>query len=114
MVKETLPAADGRSSRVKRRFDAARPPLGRLRETGILPAQQQQELLALREQINPLQLREEIYQLVEELFSLPNATPGAMKDVFPTLQALQIRSPSLLIRSHYLLREPLTLGNIII
>jgi hypothetical protein len=29
-----------------------------------------------RELLNPLKLREEIYQLVEELFSLPNALPG--------------------------------------
>lgn len=95
VAKETLPAADGRSARVKRRFDAARPPLDRLCETGVLPAHQKQELLALRERINPLQLREEIYQMVEELFSLPNATPGVTEDVYQTLQVLQIRSPSL-------------------
>jgi len=29
-----------------------------------------------KRETNPLKLREEIYQLVEELFSLPNALPG--------------------------------------
>ena len=59
----------------------------------MLPGQKQQELLALREKTNPLELREEIYQLLEELFSLPNAVPGVTEDVFQTLQCLQIRPP---------------------
>jgi len=42
--------------------------------------------VALREKTNPFELREEIYQLVEELFSLPNAVPGVTEDVFQTLQ----------------------------
>jgi hypothetical protein len=94
VAKETCPSGDGQSARVKRQFDRPRPPLDRLCETGVLSEQKQQELLALRETINPLQLREEIYQLVEELFSLPNAVPGVTEDVFQTLQCLQIRPPS--------------------
>jgi hypothetical protein len=70
VAKEVIPAPDGQSNRVKRRFDCARPPLDRLCETGVLSEEKKQELL------NPLKLREEIYQLVEELFSLPNALPG--------------------------------------
>jgi len=94
VAKETCSSGDGQPARVKRRFDRARPPLDRLCETGVLSEQKQQELLTLRETINPLQLREEIYQLVEELFSLPNAVPGVTEDVFQTLQCLQIRPPS--------------------
>jgi len=93
VAKETLPAKEGRPARVRRQFDRARPPLDRLCETGVLPGQKQQELLALREKTNPLELREEIYQLLEELFSLPNAVPGVTEDVFQTLQCLQIRPP---------------------
>ena len=71
VAKETCPGEDGQPARVKRRFDRARPPLDRLCETGVLPEPKQRELLALRETINPLQLREEIYQSVmEELFSV--------------------------------------------
>jgi hypothetical protein len=52
-----------------------------------------------RELLNPLKLREEIYQLVEGLFSLPNALSGVTEDVFQTLQCL---------------KTPLLPGNIII
>lgn len=58
----------------------------------MLSEEKKQELLGLRENINPLQLREEIYQLLEELFSLPNAVPGVTEDVFQTLQCLKISS----------------------
>jgi hypothetical protein len=58
----------------------------------VLSEEKKQELLGLRENINPLQLREEIYQLLEELFSLPNAVPGVTEDVFQTLQCLKISS----------------------
>ena len=93
VAKETIPAQDGQSNRVKRRFDRARPPLDRLCEKGVLSEEKKRELLALRERINPLQLREEIYQLVEELFSLPNAVPGITEDVFQTLQ--HIKTPAI-------------------
>jgi hypothetical protein len=72
VAKETIPAKDGQKARIKRRFDLSRPPLDRLCETWVLSEEKKQELLGLRENINPLQLREEIYQLLEELFSLPN------------------------------------------
>jgi hypothetical protein len=99
VAKDVIPAPDRQSNRVKRRFDCARPPLDRLCETGVLSEEKKRELLALRERTNPLKLREEIYQLVEELFSLPNALPGVTEDVFQTLQCLQ---------------TPLSPGNIII
>jgi hypothetical protein len=92
VAKETIPAKDGQKARIKRRFDISRPPLDRLCETCVLSEEKKQELLGLRENINPLQLREEIYQLLEELFSLPNAVPGVTEDVFQTLQCLKISS----------------------
>jgi len=63
--------------------------LDRLCEKGVLSEEKKQELLRLRDNINPLQLREEIYKLVEELFSLPNAVAGVSEDVFQTLQCIQ-------------------------
>jgi hypothetical protein len=39
----------------------------------------------LRRHTNPRQLREEIYQLIDHIFSLPGAVPGITEDIFQTL-----------------------------
>ena len=51
-----LPAAQGRPTRVKRRYDQARTPFDRLCATNALSQQRQAQLNALREQTNPLSL----------------------------------------------------------
>ena len=71
--------------RLRRRHDLARTPYERLCETKILTPKRQQELGALREQTNPRQLRLEIYQMLDTLFSLPAATDGKTEDVYQTL-----------------------------
>jgi hypothetical protein len=72
--------------RVKRRFDTARTPLDRLCETAVLTPLAQQTWLALRETLNPRQLRHAIYALLDRLFALPCADPdGPSQDVFLTL-----------------------------
>ena len=50
----------------------------------MLP-QHRQQLEALRDRTNPRQLRQEIYDLIDYLFSLPNAGPGVYEDVHLTL-----------------------------
>jgi len=72
----------------------------RLCETGVLSAQQRQDLDTVYRETNPLQLREEIYALIDHLFSLSNAVPGVTENVYELVG---------------LLREErqLTLGNII-
>jgi hypothetical protein len=75
----------GHFVRVKRRFAAAQTPLDRLCATDILDPVQQDSLLTLRDSLNPRQLRREIYQLLDQLFALPNALPGLTQDVFLTL-----------------------------
>jgi hypothetical protein len=82
-----LPPAQGQPSRIKRRFDSARTPFHRLCETDAISEQDKRELQALRDQINPRQLRREIYQLLDDIFLLPAALPGQTEDVYETLFA---------------------------
>ena len=84
---EPLLSAEGHPSRIKRRFDQARTPFHRLCETDAISEQQKQQLRTLRDQVNPRQLRQEIYQLIDHIFLLPGAVPGETEDVYETLSA---------------------------
>jgi hypothetical protein len=79
--KEALPTSDG-GTRIRRRYDCARTPFERLSETGALSTSERQKLEALYEQTNPLRLREEIYDLIDQIFALPNAVPGVTENVY--------------------------------
>jgi len=81
-----LPAR-GQPSRIKRRFDQARTPFDRLCETDAISEQQKEQLRTLRDQTNPRQLRQKIYQLIDQIFLLPGAVPGETEDVYETLFA---------------------------
>jgi hypothetical protein len=81
VAKEVVPTPDG-GTRMRRRYDRARTPCERLCETGALSPSECRKLQTLYEQTNPLQLREEIYDLLDEIFSLPNAVPGVTEDVY--------------------------------
>jgi len=80
---ETRP--DG-TYRVQRRYDVARTPFDRLGTTGVLLPAHQHQLVALRDQTNPRQLRREIQAGLERLWALPKATPGRTEDVHQTLR----------------------------
>jgi hypothetical protein len=75
----------GQPAHVTRRYDQAQTPFERLCAAGILSDAQRQELQALRDHTNPRQLRQEIYALLDHLFSLPGAVPGITEDVHATL-----------------------------
>jgi hypothetical protein len=79
--KQVVTTSDGRT-RIRRRYDRPRTPFERLCQTGVLSSQQQQELEAVHQQTNPLQLREEIYALIDHIFSLPSALPGVTENVY--------------------------------
>lgn len=79
---------DGQPSRVIRRHDQARTPFDRLCATEAILPEHQEQLEALRDQINPRQLRREIYEAIDHLFSLPGAVPGIPEDVHRTLATL--------------------------
>ena len=76
---------EGQPSRIRRRFDKAATPFDRLCATKAIPPEQKDRLDALREQTNPRQLRQEIYDLLDCIATLPCAVPGITEDVRQTL-----------------------------
>jgi hypothetical protein len=76
---------EGQPSRVKRSFDEAATPFDRLCATKAISPERKQQLEALRDQTNPRQLRQEIYELIDQIASLPRAVPGVTEDVRLTL-----------------------------
>jgi hypothetical protein len=83
--KVSIPATDDEPARVQRRYDRPRTPFDRLCETDAISDQQRDQLMALRQSINPRKLRQEIYALRDELFSLPNALAEVTENVHQTL-----------------------------
>ena len=79
------PTPKGQLAKVKRRHDQARTPFDRLCETSAITQQRREQLEILRDQTNPRQLRQEIYHLIDYIFSLPNAIPGQRENVHLTL-----------------------------
>jgi hypothetical protein len=76
---------EGQPTRVRRRHDDARTPFDRLCATDCLLPDHRAALEALRDQINPRLLRQQIYDALEAIFSLPGAAPGVVQDVRQTL-----------------------------
>lgn len=85
LTEKTFVPADGQPSRIKRRFDQARTPFDRLSETNVISEEQKEQLRPLRDRVNPRQLRQEIYDLIDHIFRLPGAVPGETEDVYKTL-----------------------------
>lgn len=82
--KTILPSSNGQR-RVKRRYDKAQTPFDRLSATNALSPKDKQQLERLRLETNPGKLREEIYSMLDQLFSLPNALPNQTENVYETL-----------------------------
>ena len=76
---------DGQPSRTQRRFDKAATPFDRLCATKAILPEWKEQFAALRDQTNPRQLRQEIYDLIDYIASLPGAVPGVTEDVRRTL-----------------------------
>jgi hypothetical protein len=85
LSEKIYPGESGRLTPVQRRYDQARTPLDRLWATTAMSEEQQQRLRTLRQHINPRQLRHEIHDLLDGLFSLPCAVPGTPQNVYDTL-----------------------------
>ena len=85
MVEKTVIREEGRSIRIKRRFDDASTPFDRLCATEAITEEQRNCLHALRDRTNPRQLRNEIDELLDQLFALPCALPGFTENVHDTL-----------------------------
>jgi hypothetical protein len=83
--KEITPAVDGQPAQIKRRHDRPRPPFDRLCETAAIAPERREQVEWLRDQTNPRQLRQELYDRIESILSLPGAVPGRPEDVRLTL-----------------------------
>jgi hypothetical protein len=76
MDKKTfLPTEEG-PVKVKRHYDDAKPPFDRLCATNTLAPAKQEELERLRDKTNPRRLKQEIYDLLDDIFALPCADCG--------------------------------------
>ena len=84
-ITDPWPLVEGQPFRIKRRFDQARTPFHRLCQTDAISEERKGQLRTLRDQVNPRQLRQEIYQLIDHIFLLPGAVPGKTEDVYKTL-----------------------------
>jgi hypothetical protein len=76
---------EGQPARARRRFDQAATPFDRLCKTETISQERKDQLEALRDQTNPRQLRQEIYDLLDYIASLPCSLPGVTEDVHQTL-----------------------------
>jgi hypothetical protein len=85
LTEKTWIREGGQTSGVKRRFDQARTPFDRLCATTAIPQERREQLEALRDQTNPRRLRQEIYDLLDYISSLPRALPGVIEEVRLTL-----------------------------
>jgi hypothetical protein len=75
----------GQPTRIIRRHDTPQTPFDRLCTTGAIAQPQRLRLQNLRDQINPRQLRQQLYDLLDQLFALPAAVPGFTEDVHRTV-----------------------------
>jgi hypothetical protein len=77
---------EGQPSRIQCRYDRSSTPFDRLCATEALNQERREQLERLRDQSNPRQLRQEIYDLMDSISSLPGAVPGVTEDVRLTLR----------------------------
>lgn len=73
------------SQRIKRIYDTPPTPFDRLCKTDALSPERKSQLQTLRDHTNPCSLRQEIQNLLDQLFVLPRATEGETEDVYLTL-----------------------------
>jgi hypothetical protein len=85
LTEKTLIRKDDQFTRVKRRYDQAKMPFDRLCESEAITQEHREHLEALRDRTNPRELRDDIYDLIDQIFSLPNAVPGMSENVHQTL-----------------------------
>lgn len=70
--KETVTDDNGKT-RMRRKYDDAKPPFDRLCATSAISAERREELEHLRDATNPRRLREEIYTLIDRIMDMPGA-----------------------------------------
>ena len=93
VAEKTVVTVDGQRTRTKRRYDDARTPFDRVCAADAISHERRAQLTALRDQTNPRQLLAEIQELIDHIFSLPNAVPGEVQNVYHTLEYKDDRKP---------------------
>jgi len=86
LAEKIVTPIEGCLPHVKRRYDDAKTPFDRLCATDAICDADRTRLQILRNQTNPRKLRQEIYTLIDYIFTLPCALPGAIQDVQETFQ----------------------------
>jgi hypothetical protein len=81
---------EGQPTRVVRRHDKAQTPFDRLSETDAIRTEHREQLEGLRDETNPRQLRQEIYDTIDAIFALPSATPESSECFLDTLSHSEI------------------------
>ena len=94
VAEKTVVPVDGQRTRTKRRYDDARTPFDRACAADAIPDERRAQLTALRDQTNPRRLLDEIRELIDHIFSLPNAVPGEAQNVYDTLEYKNDRKPA--------------------
>lgn len=84
MTAKVVTPIKGRHPKIKRTHDAAKTPFDRLCLTNTISDADRQKLQQLRAQTNPRRLRQEIYILIDYIFTLPPAVPSMTEDVYET------------------------------
>jgi hypothetical protein len=82
--KTVITNADGQPH-IQRRHDQASTPFDRLCATDAIARETREQLETLRDRTNPRLLRQEIYDQIDFIFSLPNASTGVTENVYQTL-----------------------------
>jgi hypothetical protein len=90
--KIVVPGGDGGQARIRRKYDDARTPLKRVCAAAGLAPQGREQLEALRDATNPRQLRQDIYDHLDYIFSLPGAVPEQRESVYLTLRDPHLRA----------------------
>jgi len=85
LAEKIIIPTEGQPARVKRRYDQACTPFDRLCQTTAITQERREQLETLRDHTNPRQLRQQIYDLIDYIFSLPSAVPGQTENVHQTL-----------------------------
>jgi len=85
MTEKTIISTKDQGHRVRRSYDTPQTPFQRLCATDAISNTQRCQLQRLRDETNPRLLRQQIYDLLDQLFSLPGATPDKTEDALMTL-----------------------------
>jgi len=96
---------EGQPTHIEHRYDESSTPFDRLCATASLDPERRTQLEKLRDQTNPRQLRQEIYDLIDYISSLPGAVPGVTEDVRLTLRTNVRRQKDDLLRGAVVTRQ---------